>query len=417
MNKVKAAVLLAVIVLLTGFLAFVGICGLPVGRYDILPWMESIRQGLDLQGGVYVVYQTSSEGVEEFETKMLSTLDVLRNRLDGAGYTEATIARQQDNRIRIEIPAVSDTQAVLDIIGTPAVLEFRDSNGLLVVSGEQVLSATAVYDSSHGPVVRLVFNDDGTAAFAAATANSIGKQISIVLDGETISSPQVQQAITTGEAIITGQATLEQAQQLATLIESGALPLEMEQLQSSTISATLGVDALRNAMIGAGIGLVLLFIFMIAYYRVLGLVADISLCVYTVLVMYTLSLLGNVQLSLPGIAGIVLGVGMAVDANVIIYERVKEELRTGRTVRSAWAYSFQKAIAAIADANVTTIIAAIVLLYYGTGTIKGYAITLIVSVIISLIMAILMTRLLVSIFIALGFEKPSQYGVSVKEEA
>jgi len=416
MTKVKASILLVVILLLTGFLAFVGVCGLPVGRYDVLPWMEAIRQGLDLKGGMYVVYEAGSENVEDYESKMSSTLDVLRNRLDAAGYTEATIARQQDTRIRIEIPEVSDTQAVLDIIGTPAVLEFRDPDNKLILNGDQVLSATAVYDSSYGAVVSLKLNGEGATAFAQATAANIGKTISIVLDGEVISAPKVNDAITTGDCIITGAGTLEQAKQLATLIESGALPLEMEQLQSSTISATLGVDAMRNALIGAAIGIGLLFIFMICYYRVLGVVADISLTIYTVLVLFALAIMGNVQLSLPGMAGIVLGIGMAVDANVIIYERMKEELRNGRTVRSAWAYSFNKALAAIADANVTTIIAAIVLLYYGTGSIKGYAITLIVSVIISLIMAILMTRLLVRIFIALGFEKPSQYGVNVKEE-
>jgi len=417
MSKLKASILLILIVTVTLGLAALGIFGMPVGRYDVLPWIKAIRQGLDLQGGVYVVYEAKQDDAEDFESKMTSTLEVLRNRLDAAGYTEATIARQQNDRIRIEIPAVSDTEAVLEIIGTPAVLEFIDPKGYVILTGERVLSANAAYDNTYGPVVQLQLDAEGTSAFATATANNIGQEITITLDGETISSPGVNEAITSGSCIITGSSTLDEAKRLATLIESGALPLEMNQVQSSTISATLGVDALRNALIGAGVGITILFIFMIFYYKILGFIADIALTLYVILILYILAVTPSIQLSLPGLAGIVLGIGMAVDANVVIYERMKEELRNGRTVRSAWAYSFRKSLTAISDANVTTIIAALVLLYYGTGTIKGYAITLIISVILSLIMAIFFTRLLMAIAIGLGFEKPSWYGVKPAREA
>lgn len=396
-------------------LGLVGVFGFAIGRYDVLPWADSVQLGLDLRGGVYVVYDAIDNGDGNFDSKMASTLQVLRRRLDNQGYTEATINTQGTDRIRVEIPNVSDPKAVLDIIGKPAQLEFREPDGTVVTEGGMITETNYQYTQESGYVVFFKLNSEGTKAFAEASSRLLGQQISIYLDDEMISSPTVQSAITSGEGYIEGQFTLDEAKDLSMLIQSGALPLELDQTEIRTISATLGEDALSRSILAGVVGLALVFIFMVVVYRLPGIIADVALTIYIIIVMYSICLIPGVQLTLPGIAGIILGIGMAVDANIVIFERFKEELNLGKSVRVALNAAFKKALVAVLDSNITTMIAAVVLMVFGTGTIKGYAYTLAISIVASMITAVLITRLLLNTLVILRIEKPVLYGLSRKK--
>ena len=248
-------------------------------------------------------------------------------------------------------------------------------------------------------------NDEATESFAKATTENIGKTISIQLDGENISTPTVQSAITEGSGMISGSSTIEEAQTLANLIMSGALPLDITLDSSSAVSATLGIDALSTSLKAGIIGLILVALFMIVMYRLPGVISVMALCIYTLVVMYAVCLVPGVQLTLPGIAGILLGIGMAVDGNVIIFERFREELKGGRSLEAAVNRGYKNALSSIIDSNVTTIIAGCVLLYFGTGSIKGFAMTLLIGVIASMISSVFVTRFLLKHLVRLGIGK------------
>ena len=400
MNKAKSIAILAgvlVVALLGSLVAVYGIPGLGVN-----PVAQSISLGLDLRGGVYAVYVAQDPEQENFEGLLQSTISVLRNRLTAQGFTEATVTRQGTDRIRVEIPDVSDPQEILNIIGTPAHLQFLDEEGNVVLEGDQIKTAHAAYEgSSTVPVVAFELTSQGAADFAQATADNIGRVIYIELDGQLISAPVVEESITGGQGYISGMTDVEQAQELAMLILSGALPLEITQDEVSAISATLGVEALQTSLLAGIIGLGLVMLFMAACYRVPGLVADLALWVYVLIVVYALSV-AKVQLTLPGIAGILLGIGMAVDANVIIFERFREELHQGCRLEVAVRRGFKNAITAVIDSNVTTIIAALVLMYFGTGSIKGFAITLFIGVVASMFTAVFVSRWLLTCAVSLS---------------
>ena len=400
MSKAKSIAILAgvLVVALLGSLA--AAWGVP--WLGIAPAAHSISLGLDLRGGVYAVYVAQDSQQENFDTLLQSTIAVLRNRLTAQGFTEATVTRQGADRIRVEIPDVSDPQQILDIIGTPAHLQFKDEEGNVVLEGDQIENAQAAYqDGSTFPVVAFKLTSQGAADFAQATADNIGRVIYIELDGQVISAPVVEEAITGGEGTISGMASVEEAQELAMLILSGALPLEIVQDEVSAISATLGVEALRTSLLAGAIGLMLVMAFMAVLYRVPGLVADLALWVYVLIVVYALSV-AKVQLTLPGIAGILLGIGMAVDANVIIFERFREELHQGCRLEVAVRRGFKNAIGAVVDSNVTTLIAALVLMYFGTGSIKGFAITLFIGVVASMFTAVFVSRWLLTCAVSLS---------------
>ena len=380
----------------------------PGGLYILKPWASAVSLGLDLRGGVYTVYRGIDPGDGTFDTLMDGTVSVLVNRLTAQGYTEATVIRQGTDRIRIEIPDVQDPNQILDIIGTPAVLQFLDPNGAVIMEGKHVKTAQAAYIDNQ-PVVSFQLTDEGTQLFADATRANIGKIIDIQLDGRSISSPKVNTAITGGSGYIEGMADVAEAQSLAMLIQSGALPLTIEQLEISAISATLGIEALDRA-VGAGIiGVILVMLFMLWRYRLCGLVADIALTLYMLIIFFVLAV-SNIQLTLAGVLGIVLGIGMAVDANVVIFERIREEVQKGRTFTASIKLGFQNALSAVLDSNVTTIIAALVLMIFGTGTIRGFANTLAISVVTSMFTAVVVTRMLLKIFAHIGGNnKPSLY--------
>lgn len=413
--KTRCAVNMIVVVILLAAFGALAIFGLNIGALEIKPLVEGISQGLDLRGGVSAVYEAQDEGQSDFASLLSGTMAVLRNRLTNQGFTEATVTQQGTNRIRIEIPDVDDPNEILNIIGQPAHLEFKTADGETIMDGSAVVSAEMGYLDGQ-PVVQFTLNDEGAAAFATATAENVGSTISIELDGEVISAPTVNQAITGGQGYIEGNFTAESAQQLAMLIQSGALPLDIEQIEVRTISATLGEDALSTSMTAAVIGVLLVIVFMLVIYRLPGVMASLALLIYILIDLFLLAVIPGVQLTLPGIAGIVLSIGMAVDANVIIFERMKEEMRAGKTVRASVESGFKRAFSAILDSNITTIIAGLVLMIFGAGTIKGFAITLTIGVVCSMFMAVVVTRFLLRQMVGLNFTNHRLYGVRDAKE-
>lgn len=413
--KTRCAVNMIVVVILLAAFGALAIFGLNIGALEIKPLVEGISQGLDLRGGVSAVYEAQDEGQSDFASLLSGTMAVLRNRLTNQGFTEATVTQQGTNRIRIEIPDVDDPNEILNIIGQPAHLEFKTADGETIMDGSAVVSAEMGYLEGQ-PVVQFTLNDEGATAFATATAENIGSTISIELDGEVISAPTVKQAITGGQGYIEGNFTAESAQQLAMLIQSGALPLDIEQIEVRTISATLGEDALSTSMTAAVIGVLLVIVFMLVIYRLPGVMASLALLIYILIDLFLLAVIPGVQLTLPGIAGIVLSIGMAVDANVIIFERMKEEMRAGKTVRASVESGFKRAFSAILDSNITTIIAGLVLMIFGAGTIKGFAITLTIGVVCSMFTAVVVTRFLLRQMVGLNFTNHRLYGVRDAKE-
>lgn len=418
MTKKRSIISLIIIFILIGAFGYWGIFGAQIGKYDLVSLGDKIQQGLDLRGGVYALYEAErpdNMSGEEFNAKLSTAIDILRARLDGQGYTEATIAKEgrfENNRLRIEIPGVDDANEVLAIIGKPALLQFIDPEGKVIMEGDDISYARANYIDGSGnqPAVFFELKDEGTSAFADATTKFVGQTISIELDGEVISAPTVSTPILSGSGYIEykGDSDINDAIELAMLIESGALPLEFDRLETRSVSATLGVNALDTSLLAGLVGIIALFIFLLVFYRLSGFVADLTLTIYLLIVVYIIAIAG-VQLTLPGIAGIILGVGMAVDANVIIFERIKEEVRTGKTFRSAADAGFKKAIWTILDANITTLIAAAVLMFFGTGSIKGFAYTLAIGIGVSVFTALVISRFLIKCLIGLNIRNTKIY--------
>lgn len=408
--RVRALVSLVAIIVVVAVCAYLGLCGFGKGTMInyLKPWGDAISLGLDLRGGVYTVYQAENNGDPDFDTKMESTVSILTSRLTRQGFTEATVTRQGSDRIRVEIPNVSDPNQILTIIGTPAQLYFVDESGNNLMEGAMVKNAQAAQDQDGKPCIAFELTDEGAKIFAEATAANLGKTISITLDGENISRATVNTVIAGGKGEITGNFTADEAKNLATLILSGALPLNLTQLEVSAISATLGVEALDRAIQAGIIGVALVMLFMLFRYRLCGLVADIALTIYIMIVVLLLALTGA-QLTLPGVAGIILGIGMAVDANVVIFERIREEVKNGRPIGSAVRKGFSNALSAIIDSNVTTIIAAVVLYAFGTGSVRGFALTLGIGVATSLVTAVFVTHKLLDIFADLGIKNQKLY--------
>lgn len=414
--KVKSLIALGLALLLIVLVMLLALFGVKFGIYKIDPISENISLGLDLRGGVYAVYIAKDEGTGEFESLMSGTISVIRTRLTSKGFTEATVTQQGTNRIRVEIPSIEDPNEILEILGKPAHLEIVDPDGNVVITGADIKLARATYkdDTSKEPVVSFELNDSGKDAFADATQNNIGNVLTIKLDDEVISAPTVNSAITDGKGIITlgggtGDDAVKEAVNLASLIMSGALPLDLEIDEVSAVSATLGVDALSSALKAGVIGLAIILVFMLVMYRLPGLVADIALIIYVLIVLFALAISSSIQLTLPGVAGILLGIGMAVDSNVVIFERFREEYKSGRSLNDSVKYGFQNALRAVADSSVTTLIAAVVLMYLGTGTIKGFAITLFIGVVASLFTAVFVTRFLLRHVIRLGIKNKALY--------
>lgn len=415
----KSILILICAVLLTAFAAYAAAFGLTVGGKTVLkPAGEGLSLGLDLRGGIYTVFhaEKGEYSDSDFDALLSDTAEALRAMLTERGYTEANVSTQGDGNVRIEIPDINDPQEIVKLIGTPAHLEFRDPNGNVIMQGRDIKRVNAEFDTqSGGYCVAFVLTDEGAQAFSAASTRLVGSYISIVVDGVTISSPRVSEPITDGRGRITlGGGTLAQAESLATRIQSGALPLDIHEIETRTISATLGDDALSSAYTAGLIGVALVMLFMLAMYRVPGLMADIAL-VWYIIIVFALLVLFRIQLTLPGIAGILLGIGMAVDANVVIFERFREEMNAGRSGEAALKAGYKNALRAITDANVTTLIAAFVLMYFGTGSVRGFSYTLCISVVVSMFTAVVVTRFLLKRAVRLGLTNPALYARPLRE--
>ncbi len=408
MKKNKGILILILTVALAALLGFTCIVGFGKNHTGSA---RNIKLGLDLNGGVSITYQVKGENPTS--EQMSDTIYKLQKRVEQYSK-EVSVYQEGDDRINIEIPGVTDANAILEELGKPGSLEFQDMNGNVVLDGTDVKSAEAKTQQSQTTkaneyVVVLSLTDEGTTKFAEATKANLGKQIAIVYDGETISSPVVNNVIDGGEAYISGMQSYEAAENLASTIRIGGLQLELEELRSNVVGAQLGSAAIETSLKAGVIGLAIIFVFMCIVYLLPGLVSSIALLIYTGIVIVLLNAF-NITLTLPGIAGIILGIGMAVDANVIIFARVREEISAGISVKTALKNGFQKATSAIVDGNVTTLIAALVLWLKGSGTVKGFAQTLALGIIVSMFTALVITRLIIFAFYAIGIHDVKFYG-------
>lgn len=399
-NKGKGLLGLLCLLIVVGVFGYFG--------YDTV---DDIKLGLDLAGGVSITYQAKE--ADPSAEDMSDTRYKLQQRVQGYS-TEAEVYQEGSNRINIDIPGVSDANKILEELGKPGSLLFLDESYNTVLEGTDVATAKPMIysDKQTGQKqyeVALTFTEEGAKKFADVTAANIGKRIAIVYDNTMYSNPTVQTAITGGQASITGMASYEEAEQLASTIRIGSLSLELEELRSNVVGAKLGQEAIATSLKAGAIGFGIVCVFMIVVYLVPGLAAAIALCLYVALMLILLAAF-EVTLTLPGIAGIILSIGMAVDANVIIFTRIKEEIGLGKTVKSAIKTGFAKALSAIVDGNVTTLIAAAVLYWRGSGTVKGFATTLAIGIILSMITALFITKFTLNCLYELGFQSPKFYG-------
>ena len=408
--KGRSTILFILTLIVIVSFAFAGAKGFEIAGWEFKSFNKAITKGLDLQGGVSVLMEIQDENVtnEDLE-KTRQLIDLRVNKL---GVAETSVSVEGDRRIRVEIPGEYDSKNLVDSLAKTGNLTFKDSEGNEVLNGKDVAEASVMMDSTSGkPVVSLKLNDEGTKKFAEATTNNLNKTISIYMDDEVISSPKVNSVITDGNAIIEGSSSVEEAQNLAGLINAGALPVTVKAISIENVGAQLGAEALPNAVKAGLIGIAIIFLFMIAYYRIPGIIASIALTLYGCLVLLIFAEAG-VALTLPGIAAFLLTVGMAVDANVLIFERVREELQNGMSVKSAVDKGFHNALSSIVDSNVTTIIAALVLYFMGTGPVKGFAVTLMIGIAVSMFTAVVVTKTLMKWAVNMGMlSKPGHFRV------
>ncbi len=407
-NKTSGVLRLAAAVLALVFLTYVAVLGI---GFEQSGSAHDIKLGLDLAGGVSITYQATDSNPSA--TDMADTIYKLQLRAQSYS-SEAEVYQEGTNRINVDIPDVTDANAILEELGKPGSLSFQDSEGNEVLSGTDVKSAEAGIvskdnSSNREYVVNLTLNDEGTKKFAEVTAANVGNIISIIYDGEVVSAPEVQEAITGGQCSITGLDSYEEAEKLASTIRIGSLKLELEEIRSNVVGAKLGSDAISTSLKAGAIGLALVMLFMIVFYLIPGVAAALALAVYVAMTVCLLSAF-QITLTLPGIAGIVLTIGMAVDANVIIFSRIREELAEGKSVRMARKDGFSKALSAILDGNITTLIAALVLYLMGSGTVKGFATTLALGTLLSMFTALFVTRFILTGLYEIGFRDPKFYG-------
>src|SRR6056297_902258 len=358
---------------------------------------NSINLGLDLQGGSHIVLQAQPTEERDITNEVMSGIQqVIERRVNQLGLTEPVIQREGDDRIIVELPAVDNPNEAIETIGRTAVLTFRNPAGQVLMTGEFVKNATADYDQYGRPVVSFEMNNEGANKFENITRQYMGQKIGIYLDDELLTNPTVQSVIS-DKGQITGYDSVEAAQKDAILIREGSLPVPVEVVQSRTVGPALGEISIRRSIIAGLVGLALVAVYMMFYYRFPGVLAAAVLIIYGVLLMGTLAGL-QATLTLPGIAGLILSIGMAVDANIIIFERIKDERKSGKTLRASIDAGFKRAYKTIIDANVTTLITALILAYYTSGTVRGFAVTLGIGIIVSMFTAFFVTRNIIDIF-------------------
>ncbi|BAU27032.1 preprotein translocase subunit SecD/SecD/SecF fusion protein [Aneurinibacillus soli] len=373
--------------------------------------------GLDLRGGFEILYEVAPLDPKQKATKqtLQDAVHALESRVNVLGVSEPEIQAEGENRIRVRLAGVTDQQKARDLIGKPAKLTFRDAQGKILMDGGDLAEngAQGAFDQYQRPIVSLKFKDP--KKFADVTQKYIGKPMAIYLDQELITAPTIQSVIPNGVAQIDGQKSIEEAKNLAAILNAGALPVQMKEVFSTSVGAKLGQEALHSGVEAGLIGTAIVLVFMMVYYRMPGVIACITLVAYIYLLMLMQNLM-HATLTLPGIAAFILGIGMAVDANIIMYERIKEELRSGKSYLSAMRAGSKRSLSTILDANVTSIIGAIVLFWFGSSSIRGFAITLILSILVSLVTAVAGSRLLLNLAVRSNlFNKPGYYGVKERD--
>lgn len=427
----KSILSFVAVLLVIALLCCTAVFGLTVGPIQIpnvLDEENGIRRGLDLVGGSSITFEAQlpdGYNTSNLQSDMNSVQAMMTKRLDSLGYTEATVELVGDSRIKVDIPAISDPQEAVEVLGATAQLQFLNADGEVILGGSDIKSASAGYGKvsqtsvAEEHYVNVEFTDEAAEKWTEATklaaqAEDGENYIKIVMDDETLSSPSVsseyaETGITGGGCIISGNFDADSARTLAEQINIGQLPFTLEEVSMSAVGPSLGEKALSTSLTAGAIGILLVMIFMIVMYRVPGVIASIALLFYTALDAVILTV-AHVNLSLPGIAGIILSIGMAVDANVIIFERIKDELRNGKTVRAAIDSGFSRAWTAIIDSNITTIIAAVVLYFFGSGTVVGFAITFGIGVVLSMFTAVTVTRFLLRRIVEFNIRNPKLYG-------
>ncbi len=432
--KKKSIVTFCLVAVVAVLLNVVALFGLPGGMNSnyggMLNEETGIRQGIDLAGGSVITFQAETENPTQ--DQMESVKSIYETRLNGEGYTESRISINEGGKITIEIPnggapkadgaaegtTAADTDKAVELLSNVAKLTFRDADGNVVLNGEDIKSAKSLYGSPDGTsaqqyYVTVEFTTEGAKKFATATEKAATEtegrnKILIYMDENMVSDPRVSQKIDSTSCVISGSFTAQQSSMLASQINSGNLPFEMKKITQETVGAELGNDALPKSLLAAVIGIVLIMIFMVIMYRIPGLVADLALLIYVGLICLAMGVF-RVNLSLSGIAGVVLSIGMAVDADCIIFERIKEELKLGKSIRAAVDAGFSKAFSAIIDSNITTIISCVVLYMSGIGTVTGFATTLGIGVVLSMFTAIVVTKFLMKQLVNMGIKNKSLF--------
>lgn len=400
---------------LKNMIKFFGAVAIIIGVFAtcIRPLAESIKQGLDLQGGTHIVLEaqdTPDSPVTDDSVNRAVT--IVERRINEMGLTEPIVQKEGSRRIIVELPGEKNPEKAIETIGKTAVMEFKDETGTTRMTGSDLKTAKEQIDNGKKNVVAIEFTDEGAQKFADLTAANVGHKISITLDGEVLTAPVVNEAITGGKAVITGSQSLEEAKNLAILLRSGALPVKLKVLEVRTIGPSLGQDSKEKSERAFAIGIVLIMIFLVVVYRMSGIVANVALLVYVLILLAILRYL-DATLTLPGIAGIILSMGFAVDANILIFERFKEEVLVGKSLRTSMQAGFKRAFSTILDANVSVMIAAVVLIVMGSGTVRGFAVNLALGIVVSMFTAILVSRSLLTWFINTGIlVNPRFYGLN-----
>ncbi len=407
--------------IVTGVLVLVGlflsIFSFDIGIYTYNGFAKAIKLGIDLEGGVLAVYNVKQiDGVDaNFDTQVEATITRISNILSEKGFSEATVVKQGNGlnatQIRVEVPDVDDPEEILNLIGDPQTLEIKkEEDGEAILTGQDIKNVYASYQSSQYGV-SVEFTEEGAKKFKDLTSevsSSSNNTIYLYLGGELFSSPQVNSTISDGKTFITGEMTQAQAEEYATQIMSGTFDVELSLFSNEYVSATLGKDALNLAIVGGVIGLVLIFVIMYVRYRHLGLIANLSLIIYSILMLFFLQAIPFVQLSLAGIAGIILSLGMAVDANIVIFERMRDEYKLGKKIPTCVENGFKKGLVTILDSNITTLIACLVLYIFGNGTIQSFAITLALGILLSMFTALVLTKIFCRWYLHLNSKNPKK---------
>ncbi len=413
-KKGKSSAILIAIIVVIGLLAFAGFKGFVLGGWEFKSFDKVITRGLDLQGGVSVLMEIQKDSVTSEELE--SAKEHIALRVNKLGVAETIVTTEGQKRIRVDIPGMTNSKEIVDSLSQSGNLSFKAPDGTEVLTGKDVKKATAQMNQQTGQYeVGLQLNDEGAQKFADATGKYVGQKITIYLDDEQISDPTVNQQITGGNASIDIHGTLEQNKELAGMINAGALPLPVKEVTVSNVGAELGATAFPNSIKAGIIGVALVFLFMLIRYRRQGLMADVALTLYIVLTLFAFVEIG-VTLTLPGIAAFLMTIGVAVDANILTFERTKEELKKGYSIKAAVKKGSENALSSIVDSNVTTLLAALILYSIGSGTVKGFAITLMIGIVISLFTGLVITKLLVNLGVQSGFiNKVSHFGVKLEK--